>query len=208
MRTIFGLAATLVLLVSVSGGAAAQKIDGKFRLDGSVPLIEYSSATITFEDTDQEQTVTNTRIGLLESAGIGLGYAVSETVVIGVDLLASYASENQEDAEDTSETTFGIAPMLEYVVDTGGKVRPAFGIRVGVAAISVSMGDMDTSATHFVVGAELGAKGFVTNTFSINPCVSFRYIAGSGTADGPGRSTDLSFSGFGVGLGVDLSGWM
>jgi len=54
----------------------------------------------------------------------------------------------------------------------------------------------------------VGARAFVTDSFSIDPLLVFEYATGTTTYEEDGTDFDVDMSGFYVGPRLSLSGWM
>lgn len=208
MRTVFGLLVVFVFLATVTESAAAQKIDGAFRLGAGVPIITYTSVTVEPEGSATETEQTTTRFGLLDSAGLGVGYGVSENFVIGCWLAISHTSESQEGQDDVTEFKLAFTPAVEYLFSTRGMVKPYIQLGLGVGTASESIGPLDMNETDFIPTIAVGARAFTSDNFSIDPSFGFGYVLGSGSMDVAGGSIDFDGQGFALALGIEVSGWM
>jgi hypothetical protein len=211
--------AAITFFLSFNTGASAQSIDHNFRLGLETRLFRYLSSTAEPEESgikDDSESIefglfgaggvfanTGTLLGVPASSfGADLAYGLSGNVLLGSHLMLDYS--RVKDGADLSAVQFAIVPHLDYVFSTSRKFRPFLGLQLGGQFASLSQRNVDTSGKLFMLGAELGAFGFVTNSLSIDPRLSFLYSLGGADTGG----VDWDVHSISIAIMIGLSGWM
>lgn len=211
--------AAIAFFLSFSAEVSAQSINDSFRLGMETRLFRFLSSTAEPEDSrieDDEESIEfgifsfgsvfskrRTLLGAPASCfGADLAYGLSGNVLLGSHLMLDYMSV--KDGADLSAVQFAIVPHLDYVFLSGRKFRPFLGLQLGGQFSSLSEGNVDSSGKVFMLGAELGAFGFVTNSLSIDPRLSFLYSFGG--AEDAGRDWDVNS--ISIAIMIGFSGWM
>jgi Outer membrane protein beta-barrel domain len=192
-----------------------------FSLDGS--LLSYQKQKFTPTDAPGVLTTSSssTTYGLLGSGfGIGLGYGLTDSLLVGTQL--QLASTKESSSGDTTLTQVQFLPRLEYLFE-GSDARPYVAAILGVGHQSTSIpipgGDPVTlSGSQFLFGGSFGVHAFLSDTLSIDPALTFLGASGSQTTTEPGIAFDGAFtpsatehdsvSGYQIVLSIGLSGWL
>ena len=211
-------ALSLFILFLAAGGliahpASAQKIDGAFHLSVNTSLLRYVSTNMEFEDLDEERDAEALSLGPA-IPGIVFGYGLSDNFLLGLGISPSRSSSEVEDGGEMKTFTLVVGPLIRYIFSIQGAFKPylQLGLGVGVQKMLISgfigASDFRNSQTDFAIGAAVGVQGFATDTFSIDPFVSFDYLQGSGEVEMGALSDNFLDSGYSLTLGVALSGWI
>lgn len=179
------------ILVALCGGvasrAAAQRLDGRFKLGMETAVFEYSSTKIegaglaTTNDSTDEVT-----LGIAPSrAGVDFGYGLANTWVLGVRLLLVHSSSEQGGGgQDIDTTLLGVVPHLDYVFASSGATRVFLGPMLGFGVASAGFGPTNDGSAHlFLFGANFGAHIFVAPGVSIDPRLALSYAVGEASYD-------------------------
>jgi len=212
------------VLLEASSTVYAQSIDHKFRLGVESRLFRFASSTMEQDDTSLEETITQIEVGLFSfggatsnvlnivalpasSFGCDFAFGVSDNVLIGSRFVVDYGSVDGDEF-DISSTQVAFAPHLDYVFISNKGIQPFLGVQAGMQAFFYSVGadgdDADMSSTLFMMGASLGFLGFISDSVSIDPRISFLYSLGS--AELSDRDADTSSISVAIMLG--FSGWV
>ena len=205
----------LTATLMISGVCCAE--EGEFQLGLATPFLTYESVDLEFEisnvTTDLETS--GFEWGLRHEVIGELGYGITPNIVIGglLQLGGSSAEEQVEDQDETesSEWGFFLGPKFDYMFLPGDKVQPFIGAILGIGQEHESAGedgDVESSFTAFQIMGRGGIRAFVTDQFSIDPSLVFGYVTGSGEVDVGNTTTDVSGSGFQVGIVLGISGWI
>lgn len=211
--------AAIAFFLSFSTEVSAQSINDSFRLGMETRLFRFLSSTAEPEESGFEDDNESIEFGIFSfgsvfskkiillgapasSFGADLAYGLSGNVLLGSHLMLDYMSV--KDGADLSVVQFAIVPHLDYVFLTGRKFRPFLGLQLGGQFASLSEGNADTSGKVFMLGAELGAFGFVTNSLSIDPRLSFLYSFGGAEITG----VDWDVNSISIAIMLGISGWM
>ncbi len=218
----YGLFTAAFMLVMAGHTAGlAQSIEHKGKLGLETRLFRFVSTTVDLEGPSPEETVTNLEFGVFghgaplssvaaivgqpaSSFGADLGFGITDSVLVGTRVMFDYGRLKSEDGESISGLQFAFLPHADVVFLRRQSFRPFLGAQLGAQISSASLETMDVSSTIFLVGASLGAFGFVSDAVSIDPRVSFLYSFGSAEIDVADADTD-SIS---VALMIGLSGWV
>ncbi|HTA91200.1 MAG TPA: outer membrane beta-barrel protein [Polyangiaceae bacterium] len=223
----------LACVVAARGAAAEHSIAdaAHLSLDGS--LLGYQKLTFTpnpvtatdpLSDTDDQvapaaQTASSTTFGLLGTGfGVGLGYGLTNDVLLGVQLELT-STQASSAAGSSTNTTLQFLPRLEYVFE-GADARPYVAAILGIGHSSVALpaGAGSESGTQYLFGGSFGVHAFLSDTLSIDPALTFLGQSGSETdtttavslVDGSQASTSQqgSTSGYSVVFSIGLSAWL
>jgi len=226
MRSILGLMVFGLVSVAVpasaqyAGDAVSGEIAGAVRLHFDVSVLRYLSVTTNPDfpgESDQTRNVLSFGGPSLYStllggggSGVGLGYALSDSVVIGTTLQFARDALSDPDSPDRDESllTLGLAPYVQYVGGEGS-TKPFIGGTFYLHHRGQSDGGSsadDRSETLLGGGLLGGAYFFVSEGCSIDLTGKFTY--GVKVAESPSSSSDSSLSvvDFLVTLGV--SAWV
>jgi len=206
-----------ILFLTVGGlmaqPASAQKIDGAFHLSMNTSLLRYTSTDMKLEELDQEKDAEAINLGPA-IPGIIFGYGLSDNFLLGLGLSPSRSSYEVEDGGEMKSFTLIVGPFIRYIFSIQGGFKPFLQLELGIAMqkmlISGFIGasDFENSQTDIAIVATVGGQGFATDTFSIDPFVSFVYLQGSGEIEAGPFGDDFLDSGYSLTLGVALSGWI
>lgn len=227
MRSIFGVVVVLALSVTVpataqyASNAVSAEVGGALRLQVDASLFRYGKSTTTSTiggvdtDTVSNMTGVGTGSGLLSALGnlnVGLGYAATDSIVVGTTLQLAYDTVRDPDDSnrDISLLAVGFAPYVEYM-GGDGSIKPFVGATVYVrhAALTTPAfggGDDKQSDTIFGGGLLGGAHFFVGEGCSVDLAAKFTYGFGSGPEELPMEDNSLTVLDFGITLGV--SAWV
>lgn len=188
--------------------ASAQQIGQKTEVALSVGILSFAKSSVSFAVPGiAEQEFTGTAFGTLDSATIGIGYAINDAVVLGADVEASYETQSTDGEDDASESSVVLAPKIHYYLP-GDATRMFLGASVGLALGSVDDGEAEMTTTGVALTATLGIAWFATESVSLKPSLSAGYIFGSTELEGGGLSAEADASGFGITLDLALSAWL
>jgi hypothetical protein len=225
MRLIVGV--VVFALVSIAVPVSAQyapdraggQIAGAVRFHLDVPLLRYLSVTTSsdaFGSMDRTDNILSfggpSLFSLLTGArgggagvgapGFGLGYAVSDDIVIGTALQFAYETLSREDSTSDSSSllTFGVEPYVEYLGGEGS-TKPF----VGGTAYVRTLVPIDGGDAQSVVGGGLlgGAYFFVSEGCSVDLTGKLTYGVQVG-----GTSSGSSVSILDVLATVGVSAWI
>jgi hypothetical protein len=184
-------------------------------------VVVNESTTTTLEDDSFTTSTENsqTSFGLLNAGlGVGAAYGVSDNVVLGAQVLLSSTSYDRDTktTDGTSSMTnsssgkssrISIYPRVEYVFgDNSTSFRPFLAGMLGLSSETSGPDETEITVSRHSFGAGLGAHGFVTPHFSIDPLLSIHRFGGSVDIEGnTGSSPDIT--GTVVALTVSLTGW-
>ncbi len=223
----------LACVAAARGAAAEHSIAdaAHLSLDGS--LLGYQKLTFTpdpatdsnpLSGTDGQvapaaQTASSTTFGLLGTGfGVGLGYGLTNDVLLGVQLELT-STQASSAAGSSTNTTLQFLPRLEYVFE-GADARPYLAAIIGVGHSSVALpgGAGSASGTQYLFGGSFGVHAFLSDTLSIDPALTFLGESGSETdtatalslVDGSVASTSQqgSTSGYAIVFSIGLSAWL
>jgi hypothetical protein len=202
MRTLLIALGAIALTAS---SASAQMIDGSLRLHLELPVFGYQSTEITGEGADDGVTTSRITIGPGSSTlGLGLGYGVSEMIVLGTNLVLQHQSIKPDEGDSVGVTTVQILPYLEVVFGEG-TTRPFVG---GQLMLQINSTE-NTDTTLFGLGGLGGVHIFLTDSFSFDVSGRLYFLTGSTTFESGGAADDIEAdaSELGVLLLIGLSGW-
>jgi opacity protein-like surface antigen len=203
MRTLLIALGAIVLSAS---SASAQLIDGSLRLHLELPVLGYQSSEIKADGADEGTTTGIFSIGPGETTlGLGLGYGVSEMIVLGTNLALQHSSIKPDEGPAVSATGVQILPYLEVVFGEG-TTRPFVGGQLMLQLTSTE----NTDTTLFGLGALGGVHIFLTDSFSFDVSGRLYYMTGTSTFDSDDDLADeleTDVSELGVLLLIGLSGW-
>jgi hypothetical protein len=189
--------------IALSASSASAQIDGSLRLHLEVPVLAYVSESNTPEGAD-ESTVSYLSVGPGSAGfGMGLGYGLSEMIVLGTNLAFQLTSISPDEGDSVSVTTAQIQPYFEAVFGEG-TARPFVGAHLSLEINSTE----NTDTTLFGLGALGGVHIFLADSFSFDISGRLSFATGSRTVElePTGEAeTDISQIGFLVLIGV--SGW-
>lgn len=203
------VALTLVLGTLAARTSGAQEIAGKTELALSVGLISFSSATTKIDGAGaEEQDRSNTGFGTMESGTVFLGYGLSDSIVVGAGLSASYEKNSSEDTDDVTSTELAFTPTLKYLFP-GAAVRPFASLGVGLALLGADDGTNEVSTTAFGLIGGFGISWFAAEALTLSPSISLGYVSGSASADSEGSTIgEADTNGFVVSVDMALAGWL
>lgn len=199
----------MVCLAAALAPRSAQAIDlnkkVELSLDGA--LVNYttikSSVTVTdgtFGNTSKRDVSgSSTTFGVLGAGmGVGVGYAVSSSALLGLYSQILTTSVSGEGSSSVSATSVGVLPRVEYLFD-GDSARPFLAGMLGVASLS---GKGMRTQTQFQFGGSVGVHAFATDSVAIDPMLTIlRYSASV-------NDSDAEASGFRVLVTLGLSAWL
>lgn len=200
MRTLLIALGTIVL----SASSASAQIDGSLRLHLEVPVLAYVSETNTPDGADDGASVSYLSVGPGSSGfGIGLGYGLSEMIVLGTNVAFQLTSISPEEGDSVSVTNAQIQPYLEAVFGEG-TARPFVGAHLSLEINSTE----NTDTTLFGLGALGGVHIFLADSFSFDISGRLSFATGSRTVElEPTGEAETDISQIGVVVLIGLSGW-
>lgn len=208
------LALAIMMNVLDTTGVYAQRVDGAVSLNLTVPVLRYAFSDVESEALNEPVEADDLNIGL-SIPGIGLGYGMSKNIIIGIGVGPSYSSSEIEEQGKTEIFALLFGPYFEYILSSQSDFQPYIQFGLGLALQTQRLsGDFmvadgfKRTQTEFVINAAIGGHGFATETFSIDPFLSFAYLAGAGEIEFIDLSEDFQTNGFAVALGMALSGWI
>src|SRR5690349_13732027 len=114
--------AALLVIALVPERAAADSIEGRFRLGlEATPIVVNNTTLLDVKDTDfdgvgdDDSEVNETSIGLVSGFGATLGYGVSESFALGARLQLLMRGADRESDSKSSATTVLLMPYLMFV---------------------------------------------------------------------------------------------
>jgi hypothetical protein len=145
------------------------------------------------------------------SAGISLGGAIIDNLVLGARLTLGYKTESQEtgasdETIDGSVFDWGVLPYLEYVFPTG-LVRPFLIAMVGFGGQLGQLDDIDYTRWGFYFGGGGGAHLFFNPHFSLDAFLLASYGIGRGEEQGR-LVSKYDFGLFEFNIIIGISGWI
>jgi hypothetical protein len=195
-----------VCVTSFGGAAAAQSLE-RVSLGLETGIFSVQSETLTLEGFTGsfDQSTTAFGIGGL-GFGLNLAGGASDNVVIGLEALVSTATTELDGSQaDALQAT--LQPRVEYVFGSGA-FRPFIAGLLGYHSSSTTSGELEITSSLFSYGAGVGAHGFIADSFSIDPLLSFQALTGSRTLPSTtGGSVTPDSSGSLIALTVAFSGW-
>ncbi len=205
------------VVAMVASQAQAQTVERRWRLHAATSLAEYGVARervgATQADTERGS------LGPRRVVGLGAGFGLSESVVVGCALWLGYASDTQDSGGTAghllpSQTeairwTVKLSPYLEWI-GSAATVRPFVGLSMDASVQharrvpNVSFLD-DDPTNHVQIGLSpaAGLHVFVAQSVTIDLAVrgSFAYQT---TLESPTRSG----TSYGIAALLGLSGWI
>lgn len=198
----------LLCVMFAARTASAHDIAHKTQFALGIGILSFTTTTVDFDVPGvSDQDITDTSFGTLDSSSVGLGFALSNSVVIGADISASYEKQSAEDIDDTSESAVVLAPTIQYYFP-GESARVFLGGSVGLVLGSSDDGDVKMTSTAVGLVGAVGVAWFATESVSIAPNLSFGYVLGSSELEGDGFDEEFDMNAFGVNLGLTLSAWL
>lgn len=204
LKVVGALASVAALLLPRA--AEAQSVDQHIQLSLNANLLSYDSHGVSSAGSDI--TATDTTFGPTASGlGFELGFGLTESWLVGIQLLGSSATSGTDSpgATDLKASSYSLLPRVEYVLAPGSPVAPYLGATLGLRGSSVSGAPgAKASTSDFALGGVAGLRVFALPGFSIDPSVTLLGSTGKERLDG--QSFDRG--GFTFLLGVALSGWL
>lgn len=199
MRTLLIALGAIVL----SASSASAQIDGSLRLHLELPVLGYQSAETTPDGADEGTSTSRITVGPgQDTLGLGLGYGVSEMIVLGTNLVLQHTSVKPDEGDSIGMTSVQILPYLEVVFGEG-TARPFVG---GQLMLQINSTE-NTDSTLFGLGGLGGVHIFLADAFSFDISGRLYYLTGSVTIEGPVDDAEADVSELGVLLLIGLSGW-
>ena len=200
MRTVLIALGVLTFLAST---ASAQAIDGSLRLHLEVPVLGYQSQELTADGADDGASISIVTVGPSTSTlGFGLGYGLSDMLVLGTNVALQHTSVSPEEGDSASTTSVQLLPYIEAVFGQGS-ARPFVG---GNLMLQIRSGE-NTDATMFGLGALGGVHAFLNEWVSLDVSARIYYMTGTVTVDNGVAESDADMSELGVLLLLGVSGW-
>jgi opacity protein-like surface antigen len=155
--------------------AHAQAIEGAVRLHLEVPFLAYQSTTSTLEGVDDGTTASTVAVGPGDAGlGFGIGYGLSDMLVLGTNVALQFRSINTENSDSVTGVGFQLMPYLEAVFGSDS-ARPFVG-----ANLILQINDVDDfSSTLFGAGALGGVHLFLTDSLSFDLSARLYFLTGS-----------------------------
>ena len=216
-RWVVGFGA-FVLLACASRPASATDKRGAVQLSLDGSLLRYQTLKTTSRAPDPNRSSGDLSLETNQSLttygpagaglGVGLGYAVSNQLVLG--LRTSFSGS-------AGTTDVAVLPRLEVLFDTD----PARIFLAGMVGLSGASGSLDapnspkvdTTRSAYLFGASTGVHAFVSDTFSLDPMLTVLGFSGSQTlkshpSGDPETSQTTDVSGVQVMLTFGFSAWL
>jgi hypothetical protein len=213
LTTLGALAVSPSVLAQPSGGPLRLSLDGQL----------FATRSLTFETElpadpalgtgplKVKQDQSTTAFGpLLPGLGVGVGYGLSDRVLLGARLLLTTEKRRNGGASDTRTTTASLVPYAELTFAPDAALQPVVGAEVGYASITGRQGSVEQSASTWSFGALVGLRAFAARGFSIDPTLRLQYVAGGQevTDSASGTAWDGTLRGIGFAATVTFSGWI
>ncbi|MDJ0764243.1 MAG: hypothetical protein QNJ97_14770 [Myxococcota bacterium] len=146
------------------------------------------------------------------SAGVGVGVALMENLVLGLRLALGFTNQSLEfDAgtEAQSSVLFGldVLPYVEYVFLTD-ILRPAVIATTGLTGRTGDEENVSVSEWHFFIGGGGGIHLFFVDNFSIDALMIMSFSGGKGKEETDSVSWEYKRRSFGLNTFIGLSGWL
>jgi hypothetical protein len=200
MRTLLVALGALTFWASTG---SAQEIDGSLRLHLEVPVLGYRSTEVTADGADDGASVSRVSVGPgTDTLGFGLGYGLSDMLVLGANMALQHTSVSPEEGASASTTVVQLLPYLEVLFGEGS-TRPFIG---GNLILQISSGE-NTDSTLFGLGALGGVHVFLNEWVSFDVSARLYYMTGTVTVDTGIVESDTDLSELGVLLLLGVSGW-
>ena len=221
--------AALLVIAFVPERAAADSIEGRFRLGlEATPIVVNNTTLKDVQDTDfdgmgdDDSDVNETTIGLASGLGATLGYGLSESIALGARLQLLMRGADRESDSKSSATTVLLMPYLMFVsgeetdslrFTIAGTV--GYGSHHAESSAETDFGsgpitfESSQTASGLVLGATVGMLAFTFDRFSIDPSVFLFYETGSISfeTDEPPDPEDVDYTATTFGISVTFSGW-
>lgn len=199
--------------------ACAQTVDGRFRLGLEAIMVETQSVSVkgTFTDESGEEQIVDSQLdrsssGLLASTlGLGLGLGFGDHVVLGARILQGSQGVKINDGVETTSSSVSFLPFAEFLLSSHTPFQPYLGVTAGIRTGSTEVDNDEVSNfDSTLTGLNLGAHIFVSDSFSIDPALSFLYVSETAeeTVGGSLEPVKLEGSGTLILLSFGLTGWL
>lgn len=203
MTAIIRAALISLVVLSVGRTAAAQSIDGALRLHLETGFLGFQSETTNEDGPPPSETTKTVTFGPgTTGLGFGLGYGISDNLVIGGNVTLQYISIDPEGPGSGTGSNITLIPYIEVLFGSGS-VRPF----VGGALLLSSDSFEDRSTALFGLAGIGGAHIFITDSYSLDLGGRLFFVAGSSSHDTGGGSVDTSISRVGLIALIGVSGW-
>jgi hypothetical protein len=209
------LIALLLYALMFASTAHAQEPAGRIHIALEGTLLSYSQGTLELGDGDEQDTEVF-RSGYPSSVGARVGYLPLSSLEFGATFAFEYESHEDGDGWEKDEYSTGSHQVAAYAryIAPGNRARFFIGPTLGGEFVKQDDpgedgdDDLEIAGRSFVLGLDAGIYGFFTDSFSIDPVLSFSYSTGSLEVDDDFETEEFDVSGFQVALGVSLSGWV
>jgi hypothetical protein len=192
-------------------------VEGALQLSLGTYFMRYTSASTDYDNAGlSDESVSELLWGLSERSTVTLegGYGVMERLLIGGVLQLGGTSGTRDPDVDgvpeleTSSFDLLIGPKAEFHFLPTSKFNPYAGAVLAVASHSEEQGELSSSYLMFNLQIRGGIRCFITDSLSIDPSLVFAFAFGGGSLEAPMIESDLSISGFRIGLALNVSGWL
>ncbi len=208
------LGALFAAMTAAVGPAQAQNIRGTVRLSLDGNFVEYGTYQVRVpaltapgqaQTGTRKQKVTETSWGLLQpSFAVGIGYGVTEALLVGGRALLATAKTEAGAAVELESSSVAFAPYLQYWFNAGSTLRPFLGADAGFEARWSKGGTARQKSSGFFLGPTVGVHLFAASGFSVGAGASAYYESRSVELGGIHTQTG-AFAAVGT---VSFSGWL
>ena len=201
------LSVVLVVLGTMMFAAPAsaqesQSIRG-LRLHLETSLFGVDSSTATPDGADEGSTTTTISFGpSAQGLGFGVGFGITDNLVIGGNLVLNYTSTKREGSDAHGFADVKLMPYLEFLFGSGS-VRPFIG---GALMMELQSGE-DYGAQLFGLAGLGGVHVFMTDSVSLDFSGRLYFEAGSSSVDVGPATADASLTSVGLLVLAGVSGW-
>lgn len=221
----------MVVCVAMSANAAAQyhggddpvsgEIAGAVRFNIDAALFRYASTTTSLDVPGAEdQTASVTSIGnasgfsgLFGNLSLGVGYALTDSLVLGSGMQLGYEALGSSDSDDEEPSllTVGLAPYLEYM-SGAGSTKPFIGgtlyVRHMAFNVPAAGGEPESENSNTMLGGGLigGAHFFVSDGCSVD--LTGRITYGRSVSSEPELPDGATVSELDVLVTLGVSAWI
>lgn len=202
-RSVLGFVGLLLSSLAPSV-ASATPVAGRVRVGVEGALLSHRGYSVS-GDSMPSTSASETSLGPSAAPfGVGVGTSLTESVWLDGRLLLGTSDRSVDSGPSATTRMVAIHAVPAYVFD-GDAFHPYVGVDLGYEhEKTTASGAADASASLGTIGAVLGARCFVTDSFSVDPALTASWEKGTESLG----DVSLDRSGFGLTLGVALSGWV
>lgn len=221
----------VILLSAVPLSSFAQVSQGTLRINADTVFLSYAKGNYTdieIENTFGPSAIDQGDIHYSEftlglgqpSAGISMGWAAVDNLVVGLRLTLGYETRTMEESETAGDTVtkdqslfaWGALPYIEYVFPTG-LLRPFLMITLGFNGYTddgdiASNENTDIAEWQFYAGGGGGLHMFFADAFSLDLVLTAAFGYGFGSVASESTKMDYRNTLFQLTTLIGVSGWV